>query len=80
MSSSSGPPANRSHLQRLANAAADVAAIPVGRYQRWINVQILSAVLDRVRDEDGDPLFALKGVAHTQRRHRRDAAASADGS
>lgn len=26
-----------------------------------MNVQILSAVLDRVRDEDGDPLFALKG-------------------
>lgn len=78
MSSSSGPPANRSHLQRLANAAADVAAIPVGRYQRWINVQILSAVLDRVRDEDGDPLFALKGGAAMELRLGLTARASKD--
>jgi hypothetical protein len=36
--------------------------MPVARYQRRITVQILSAVLDRVRDEDGDRLFTLKGA------------------
>ncbi|MGH2949335.1 MAG: nucleotidyl transferase AbiEii/AbiGii toxin family protein [Solirubrobacteraceae bacterium] len=55
-------PGNRSHLQRLANAAAADAQMPAGRYQRWINTHIIAAVLDRVR-EDGEPLFTLKGGA-----------------
>jgi hypothetical protein len=45
------PPGNLSHLQRLANAAAARQGVAVGRYQRWINVQIVSAVLDRARQE-----------------------------
>lgn len=49
------PPGNLSHLQRLANAAAAEANMPVGRYQRWINTNIISAVLDRVRDGDDEP-------------------------
>lgn len=57
------PPGNLSHLQRLANAAAGEAQVPIGRYQRWVNTQIISAVLGRVRDEDGEPLFTLKGGA-----------------
>jgi hypothetical protein len=48
------PPGNLSHLQRLANAAATRDGIAVGRYQRWINVQIVSAALSRVRDANGD--------------------------
>jgi hypothetical protein len=29
--------------------------------QRWLNAMIVTAVLDRVRDEDGEPIFLLKG-------------------
>ena len=72
------PPGNRSHLQRLATAAAADAQLPAGRYQRWINTHILAAVLDRVRDEDGEPLFTLKGGAAMELRLGVSARASKD--
>lgn len=72
------PPGNLSHLQRLANAAAADAKMPVGRYQRWINTHLISAVLDRVRDEDGEPLFTLKGGAAIELRLGLNARASKD--
>jgi hypothetical protein len=72
------PPGNRSHLQRLANAAAVDAQMPAGRYQRWINTHIIAAVLDRVRDEDGEPLFTLKGGAAMELRLGLSARASKD--
>lgn len=72
------PPGNLSHLQRLANAAAARDGIAVGRYQRWISVQIISAVLDRVRDPDGDVLFMLKGGAAMELRLGLTARASKD--
>lgn len=72
------PPGNLSHLQRLANAAADAAGMPAGRYQRWINTQIISAVLDRVRDEDGESVFTLKGGAAIELRLGINARASKD--
>ena len=31
------------------------------RYQRWLGFMIVSAILDQVRDEGGDPVFLLKG-------------------
>lgn len=71
-------PGNLSHLQRLANVAAADASVPAGRYQRWINTHILSAVLDRVRDEDGEPLFVLKGGAAMELRLGLTARASKD--
>ena len=71
-------PGNLSHLQRLANAAAAAASMPAGRYQRWINTHIVSAVLDRVRDENGEPLFALKGGAAMELRLGVNARASRD--
>jgi Nucleotidyl transferase AbiEii toxin, Type IV TA system len=72
------PPGNLSHLQRLANAAAADAGMPAGRYLRWINTHIISAVLDRVRDEDGEPLFTLKGGAAMELRLGINARASKD--
>lgn len=72
------PPGNLSHLQRLANAAAAAASVPAGRYQRWINTHIISAVLDRARDEDGEPLFTLKGGAAMELRLGINARASKD--
>jgi Nucleotidyl transferase AbiEii toxin, Type IV TA system len=65
-------------LQRLANAAAAEASMPAGRYQRWINTHIMSAVLDRVRDEEGEPLFTLKGGAAMELRLGINARASKD--
>ena len=52
--------------------------MPAGRYQRWINTHIISAVLDRVRDEDGEPLFTLKGGAAMELRLGINARASKD--
>jgi Nucleotidyl transferase AbiEii toxin, Type IV TA system len=72
------PPGNLAHLQRLANTAAAAADMPVGRYQRWINVHIISAVLDRARDEYGEPLFVLKGGAAMELRLGLHARASKD--
>ena len=71
-------PGNLSHLQRLANAAAADASLPPGRYQRWLNTHIISAVLDRVRDDDGEPLFTLKGGAAMELRLGLSARASKD--
>jgi hypothetical protein len=72
------PPGNRSHLQKLANAAASAADMPAGRYQRWLNTHIISAVLDRVRNEDNEPLFTLKGGAAMELRLGITARASKD--
>jgi hypothetical protein len=71
-------PGNLSHLQRLANAAAADAAVPAGGYRRWINTHVISAVLDRICDEEGDPLFALKRGAATELRLGLTARASKD--
>lgn len=35
--------------------------MPPVRLQRWLNAMIVTAVLDRVRDDDGEPMFLLKG-------------------
>lgn len=52
--------------------------MPAARYQRWINTHIISAVLDRVRDEHGEPVFVLKGGAAMELRLGLDARASKD--
>lgn len=78
MSKTPKTPGNLSHLQRLANLAAGEANMPVGRYQRWVNVQIISAVLERVRDREDKPLFILKGGAAMELRLGITARASKD--
>src|SRR4051794_50728 len=52
--------------------------MPAARYQRWINTHIISAVLDRVRDQDDEPLFTLKGGAAMELRLGINARASKD--
>jgi uncharacterized Zn finger protein len=54
-------PGNVSHLQRLIGSHATDRRMPPARLQRWLNAMIVTAVLDRVRDEDGEPIFLLKG-------------------
>lgn len=72
------PPGNTAHLQRLAKDGAEQAGVPQGRYQRWLNTVLLSAVLSGSRDEVGDPLFALKGGAAMELRLGVTARASKD--
>lgn len=71
-------PGNRSHLERLANAAAEKERLPPGRYRRSISTHIISAVLDRTRDADNEPLFTLKGGAAMELRLGISARASRD--
>lgn len=35
--------------------------MPPARLQRWLNAMVVTAALDRVRDEDDEPVFLLKG-------------------
>ena len=53
-------PGDVSHLQRLIGDHAPDRGMPPARLQRWLNAMIVTAVLDRVRDENGEP-FLLKG-------------------
>lgn len=65
-------PGNVSHLRRLIAAHAAARDMPPARLQRWLNAMVVTAVLDRVRDENGEPMFLLKGgVAMELRLHLR---------
>ena len=71
-------PGDVSHLQRLiGNHAAD-RRMPPARLQRWLNAMIVTAVLDRVRDEDGEPIFLLKGGLAMELRLQLRARATGD--
>ena len=54
-------PGNMSHLQQLVGRLAAEQGMPPVRVQRWLNAMVVTAVLDRVRDENGEPIFLLKG-------------------
>jgi hypothetical protein len=54
-------PGNSSHLQKLVGEEAKVREVPPVRVQRWLNAMVVTAVLSRVRDEDDEPLFLVKG-------------------
>ncbi len=52
--------------------------MPPARLQRWLNAMIVTAVLDRVRDEDGEPIFLLKGGVSMELRLQLRARATND--
>ncbi len=54
-------PRNMAHLQRLISEHAQAQQMPPARLQRWLNAMVITAVLDRVRDENDEPVFLLKG-------------------
>jgi hypothetical protein len=65
-------PGDVGHLQRLIGNHATDRRMPPARLQRWLNAMIVTAVLDRVRDEDDEPIFLLKGgLAMELRLHLR---------
>jgi hypothetical protein len=71
-------PGDVSHLHRLiGNHAAD-RGMPPARLQRWLNAMIVTAILDRVRDEDGEPIFLLKGGVAMELRLQLRARATSD--
>jgi hypothetical protein len=71
-------PGNVSHLQRLVGNHAAEQRMPPVRLQRWLNAMIVTAVLDRIRDEDGEPIFLLKGGVAMELRLQLRACATSD--
>jgi len=71
-------PGDVSHLQRLIGGHAPERGMPPARLQRWLNAMIVTAVLDRVRDEEGEPIFLLKGGLAMELRLQLRARATGD--
>jgi len=71
-------PGDRGHLHRLVNDRAGEAGVPPGRLQRWLNAMVVAALLDRVRDEDDEPIFLLKGGVAMELRLRLRARTTKD--
>jgi hypothetical protein len=71
-------PGDVSHLQRLIGDHAADRKMPPARLQRWLNAMIVTAVLDRIRDEHGDPIFLLKGGVAMELRLQLRARATSD--
>lgn len=55
------PPFSVNVLQRWIADSERETGVAVARQQRWVSFTVLAAMLDAVRDEDGEPLFLLKG-------------------
>jgi hypothetical protein len=55
------PPHNAQVLERWAREWADAERVPVARVQRSVSYMVIAAMLDTVRDVNGEPLFLLKG-------------------
>ena len=71
-------PFSTSVIERWVNDYAREKGVAVNRLQRWIWFMIVLAVLDRVRDEDGEPLFLLKGGVAIELRLGLEARATKD--
>jgi hypothetical protein len=52
--------------------------MPPARLQRWLNAMVITAVLDRVRDENDEPIFLLKGGLSMELRLRLRARVTTD--
>lgn len=72
------PPHSVSVIERWLGEYARKHGLVVGRLQRWVQFMVLLAALDRVRDEQDDPLFLLKGGTAMELRLRVDARATKD--
>lgn len=78
MAAEKKPPGDRGHLHRLLRDQAEKQGMPEPRLQRWLNAMVVTAVLDRVRHEDGEPVFLLKGGVAMELRLRLRARATKD--
>ena len=72
------PPANRVALERWIAQKAQEDGIAAARLRRAVSFMVLSAVLVRFVDEEGSPLFLLKGGVAMELRVGTRARASRD--
>jgi Nucleotidyl transferase AbiEii toxin, Type IV TA system len=71
-------PHNTSVIEKWINEYAREHGVAAGRLGRWIQFMVVLAVLDRARDEQGEPLFLLKGGAAMELRLQLDARTTKD--
>jgi hypothetical protein len=71
-------PHNTSVIERWVNEYAREHGVAAGRLGRWIQFMVVLAVLDRARDDQGEPLFLLKGGAAMELRLQLDARTTKD--
>lgn len=71
-------PGNVGHLHRLISDLSKERDVPPVRLQRWLNAMIVTAALDRVRDENGEPIFLVKGGVAMELRLRLRARTTKD--
>jgi hypothetical protein len=72
------PPHNVQVLQRWVGEHARATGVAQLRLQRWISYMVVAAALDRVRDENDEPAFALKGGVAMELRLGLEARATKD--
>jgi hypothetical protein len=72
------PPANRIALERWIDQKAQADGVAVNRLRRAVSFMVLSAVLARFVDDEGAPLFLLKGGVAMELRLGMRARASKD--
>ena len=65
-------------IQKWVGDYAREEGVAASRLQRWSWLMIVLAVLDRVRDEHGEPLFLLKGGAAMELRFQLEARTTKD--
>jgi len=65
-------------IERWVNDYAREKGVAVNRLQRWIWFMLVLAALDRARDEQGEPLFLLKGGAAMELRLQLEARTTKD--
>lgn len=71
-------PGDLSHLQRWLTEWAAEAGVTAGRLARRVGVLVVSAMLDQLRDDNGDHLFVAKGGAALEMRFGARARTSKD--
>jgi hypothetical protein len=71
-------PHSTSVINRWVNDYAREHGVAAGRLARWIQFMVVLAILDRARDEQGKPLFLLKGGAAMELRLQLDARTTKD--
>lgn len=71
-------PHSTSVIQKWVDDYAREKGVAASRLQRWIWFMIVLAVLDRVRDEQGEPLFLVKGGAAMELRFQLEARTTKD--
>lgn len=71
-------PGSLSHLQRWLTEWAEAEGVTAGRLQRRVSVLVVAAMLDHLRDDDGNRRFVAKGGAALEMRFGNRARTSKD--